>query len=118
MKLTCNSCSLTGSHLRLCPEHSHMLGLGAATGHLAGGRGSGHHGGLHLGLHLGLLLGLHLGRHLGLHLGRHLGLVTGAGPILDHYSGAGAGAGQRPQELPLEFLYLVFSWKKFFYRDN
>ena len=83
-----------------------MLGLGAATGHLAGGRGSGHHG------------GLHLGRHLGLHLGRHLGLVTGAGPILDHYSGAGAGAGQRPQELPLEFLYLVFSWKNFFYRDN
>ena len=114
MKLTCNSCSLTGSHLRLCPEHPHMLGLGAATGHLAGGRGSGHHG----GLHLGLLLGLHLGRHLGLHLGRHLGLVTGAGPILDHYSGAGAGAGQRPQELPLKFLYLVFSWKKFFYRDN
>ena len=87
-----------------------MLGLGAATGHLAGSGGSGHHGGLHLGLHLGLLLGLLLGRHLG--------LVTGAGPILDHYSGAGVGAGQRPQELPLEFLYLVFSWKKFFYRDN
>ena len=114
MKLTCNSCSLTGSHLRLCPEHSHMLGLGAATGHLAGGRGSGHHG----GLHLGLLLGRPLGLHLGLHLGRHLGLVTGACPILDHYSGAGAGAGQRPQELPLKFLYLVFSYKKFFYRDN
>ena len=99
---------LTGPHLGLCPEHSHMLGLGAATGHLAGSRGRGHHGGLHLGLHLGLLLGL----HLGLHLGRHLGLVAGAGPILDHYSGAGAGAGQRPQELTLEYLYLVFSWKR------
>ena len=81
-----------------------MLGLGAATGHLAGSRGRGHHGGLHLGLHLGLLLGLHLGRHLG--------LVAGAGPILDHYSGGGAGAGQRPQELTLEYLYLVFSWKR------